>query len=333
MFCTSFETYTFLYLFNSKSETMNGKLLFVTLFISGATFGQQQIGNGDMEGWDNLGSSTEEPTNWSSFKTASGGMAWAASQQVSRSTSVRAGATGAYCARIWSNSVLGIVANGNLTLGRVNMGSSTASDPANYNYSQTSDANFSEALTDAPDSLVFWVKYTASASQEARVSGALHDDFDYKDGFNVDAASESHKVAEISYNFAPTNGQWVRKSVPWAYVGPAVNNTYILLTFSTNKTPGGGAANDEVLIDDVELIYNSSASVYENSLVIIPLINKNSLSFKGGEVSAEFSVINATGQTIFSGNTSETYDISDLNGMYFITMQKEGLVKAIKVIL
>jgi hypothetical protein len=312
---------------------MNKKLLFACLIISGTSFGQQQVGNGDMENWDNVGSSTEEPTNWSSFKSASGGMAWAGSQQVSRSTSVRAGATGTYCARIWSNSVLGIVANGNLTLGRVNMGNSTATDASNYNYSQTSDANFSESLTNTPDSLVFWVKYTASASQEARVSAVLHDDYDYKDGYNIDAASEPHKVAEISYNFAPTNGQWVRKSVPWAYVGPAVNNTYILVTFTTNKTPGGGAANDEVLIDDVELIYNSSASIDENSLAITPLINENSLSFKGGEVSAEFSIVNAAGQEIFSGNTSGAYNISGMNGMYIITMQKEGLVKTIKVIL
>jgi hypothetical protein len=38
-------------------------------------FAQQQIGNSNMESWDNVGQSTEEPTNWSSFKTGTGGLA------------------------------------------------------------------------------------------------------------------------------------------------------------------------------------------------------------------------------------------------------------------
>ena len=49
----------------------------------------QQIGNSDMEGWDNLGTSNEEPTNWNSFKSGTGSLVGFASQQVQRSTAVR----------------------------------------------------------------------------------------------------------------------------------------------------------------------------------------------------------------------------------------------------
>lgn len=220
---------------------------------------QQQIGNSNMESWDNVGQSTEEPTNWNSFKSAQGSFTSFGSQQIQRSTNIRAGATGSYCARVWSKSTLGIVANGNMTLGRINMGSTTASDPANYNVSLTADANFSEAITSAPDSIVFWVKYTAAnTSDSARIHAILHDSYDLRDP--LDANSLSHIVARAERNYAKTNGSWKRISVPFNYVpgAPAPTPAFLLVTFTTNKTPGGGSANDEVLVDDIELIYNST---------------------------------------------------------------------------
>ncbi len=233
-------------------------LIFSSIFSSVA----QQIGNSDLELWENVGSSTEEPTNWNSFKTGQGNFTSFASQQVQRSTSIRSGASGQYCARVWAKSTLGIVANGNLTLGRINMGSTTANDPNNYNISLTADANFSEALTASPDSLVFWVKYTAAnASDSARVHAVLHDAYDLRDP--IDANSLQHVVARAERNYARTSGSWARISVPFNYVvgSPAPSPAFILVTFTTNKTPGGGSNNDEVLIDDVELIYNSSVGI------------------------------------------------------------------------
>jgi hypothetical protein len=215
----------------------------------------QQLGNADMELWDNLGSANEEPANWNSFKSGTGSLVGFASQQIQRSTAIRPGATGAYCSRIWSKSTLGIVANGNMTLGQINMGSSTPSSASNYNFSKTADANFSEALTASPDSLVFWVKFTAaSGNSMARVNAIIHDNYDLRDP--LDANSNPHVVGSATLNYSPTGGVWVRKSIPFNYTGPATSPQFILMTFTTNMTPGGGAANDEVLIDDVQLIYN-----------------------------------------------------------------------------
>jgi PKD repeat protein len=226
-----------------------------TLFISFLSVAQQQIGNGNMEAWDNVGAATEEPTNWNGFKSGTGSFASFGSQQVQRSTAIRAGATGSYCARVWAKSTLGIVANGTLTLGQINMGSSTPSSSSNYNFTKQSDANFHEAITNRPDSIVFWVKYTQAGggTQNARMHAILHDNYDLRDP--IDAGSTSHVVADATINFPATGGAWVRKSVPFIYSGPATTNTYLLATFTTNQTPGGGAANDEILIDDVELVY------------------------------------------------------------------------------
>jgi hypothetical protein len=253
-------------------------ILFVTPFFT------QQLGNSDLESWDNLGSANEEPTNWNSFKSGTGSLVSFASQQIQRSTAVRPGASGSYCARIWSKSTLGIVANGNMTLGQINMGSSTPSSSSNYNYSKTSDANFSEALTSSPDSLVFWVKFTAaSGNSMARVNAIIHDNYDLRDP--QDANSAPHVVGTASLNYAPTGGVWVRKSIPFNYIGPATSPQFILMTFTTNMTPGGGAANDEVLVDDIELIYNpvnqpvvagdDNISTFEDVPVDIPVLDND----------------------------------------------------------
>ena len=234
---------------------MKAHLLTIILLL-GPQFYAQQIGNSGFENWDNLGSNQEEPTNWSSFKTATGSFAAFGSKQVERSSTVRSGATGTYSARIWSKSTLGIMANGVLTTGRMNMGSSNLSSPDNYNYTLLNDAAFSEALTLAPDSIVFWARYTAGASEKAGMHAVIHDQFSVQDPIN--AASEPYVVADANFQFSPTNNNWVRFSVPFTYtVNTGLAPKFILLTFTTNHIPGGGSSNDEVLIDDVELIYNT----------------------------------------------------------------------------
>jgi hypothetical protein len=247
------------------------KTLLVFAVITGSIFSstaQQQIGNGSLEEWENLGTATVEPMNWNSFKTGTGDVASLfGSTTLARSTDTRPGTTGSYSARIWSKSTLGIVANGNLTLGQIHMGSSTPSSSSNYNFSKISDSNFSETLTDTPDSIVFWVKFNAaSGSSLARMHAIIHDAYELRDP--IDAGSSPYVVATAVLNYPPTNSGWVRKSVPFNYAGPAVNVQFILLTFSTNQTPGGGSAGDEVFIDDVQLIYNPTGGGDDNLPIV-----------------------------------------------------------------
>jgi len=233
---------------------MKKTLLIAFSLTSIFSFGQGQIGNSDMESWEAVAGS-EEPNNWNSFLTASGGFATFASNQIEQSPDVRPGSAGSKSCKIWSKSTFGVIANGNVTLGQINMGSTTPSNASNHNKSITSNSLHSETLTDSPDSIVFWTKFTpVSGSGNARMKATLHDSFDYQDP--EDAASATHVVATAIMNYPNTNGSWVRFAVPFDYSGPVSVNTHILVTFTTNETPGGGSGNDEVLIDDVELIYN-----------------------------------------------------------------------------
>lgn len=305
------------------------KVTIASFLFSSFSFFAQQIGNSNMESWDNVGQASEEPTNWNSFKTAQGTFTSFSSQQLQRSTAIRTGASGQYCARIWSKSTLGIVANGNMTVGRINMGSTTPNDPNNYNISLTADANFSEALTASPDSLVFWVKYTASnANDSARVHAILHDAYDLRDP--LDANSIPHVVARAERNYARTNGSWTRISVPFNYVvgSPAPNPSFILITFTTNKTPGGGTANDEVLIDDVELIYNSSVSITENKSESF-YVNYNVSS--GLEIFCQetnMNVVDSRGVIIKNGKPEDLKGLILTSGLYFV----QAPTKTVKVL-
>lgn len=220
---------------------------------------QTQIGNSGFESWEPTTPELAEPVNWNSFKTASGGMAWAASQQMNSSTLKRPGSSGTKSVKIWSKSILGVKANGNITLGQINMGSSTANDASNHNYTKTSDPNFSEAMTDSPDSIIFWTRFVpGNASNEARMSCVIHKNVNFKDPNDVGNAN-TVATAETNFVKSSSGSGWKRYSVPFTYTGNTPQS-HILLTFTTNKTPGQGSANDTLYVDDIELVYIPKAS-------------------------------------------------------------------------
>ncbi len=295
------------------------------------SWGQTQIGNSGFENWETV-SSDQEPVNWNSFLTAGGSYNWAAANQIQSSADVRPGSAGTASCRIWSRSTFGIIANGNVTTGKINMGSTSPTNSSNYNYSVTADANFSEAITDMPDSIVFWAKFTPNGhTQNARMKATLHDAYDYRDP--EDATSTNHVVATAVKNYPSTNGNWTRFSVPFTYAGPASTVAYILVTFTTNETAGGGAADDEVLIDDVELIYNPS-SVTENELneVVAFLSNGGTtLNFKSSE-NVDFIVYDLAGNLVLSGENVAKADFNLPKGTYLVRSTVNGKITTSKVV-
>ena len=295
---------------------------FFTILFSLAAFGQQ-IDNGSMENWDNLGSNDEEPSNWNSFMTASGGLSLFASKQVEQSSDIRSGASGMYSARVFSKSTIGIIANGNLTLGRINMGSSTPSSTSNYNYTDTGNSDFSQQLNSSPDSIAFWVKYNNSSSTDlARIKAIIHDDYDYVDPMTSE--SEQHVVADAALNFESTEDSWVRKSIAFDYVGPATTPEYILVTFTTNMIPGGGSDGDEIFIDDVELIYSTSGISDKQKNCWIAY-NESGLVFSNDFESDDvFRVFSTAGKEIYRGTRNQLSSSLLQPGMYLITNNKNS---------
>ena len=248
-------------------------LLAAAILLSGAAQAQNhpQITNGDFETWTFDGENL--PNYFNSFQTADGtwaGTAYSSSdRQVKRSTDKRPGSTGSYSCSIWSRSVWGVVAQGNLTTGRVHAASTSATGANNYNYSDRDGSNTKNGFknpcampfTGRPDSLVVWVKFvpngTDSKHPYAKVTATIHDDFDYIDGY-AQSSPQSHVVATaVNMEIAKTNG-WKRISIPFNYTNNGAEPAYILLSAATNAYPGGGNKGDYLYIDDITLVYNES---------------------------------------------------------------------------
>ena len=249
-------------------------LLAAAVLLSGAAQAQNrpQITNGDFETWTFDGANL--PNYFNSFQTADGlfsGLAYDKNnRQVKRSTDKRPGSPGSYSCSIWSRKVSGVVAQGNLTTGRVHAAAMSATGKNNYNYSDRDGSNTNNGVnnpcampfTGKPDSLVVWVKFapngTDSSHPYAKVTATIHDDFDYVDGYQ-NTSPQSHVVATaVDMTIAKTNGKWKRLSIPFIYTNNGAQPKYILLSAATNAYPGGGHENDYLYLDDITLVYKQT---------------------------------------------------------------------------
>ncbi len=246
------------------------------LFSGQKTSGNYALPNGGFEGdWTGI-----EPQGWHSFGTASGEFAefvLGNTNQFVPSKDVCPGSNGLQSALVSSNMLFGVKANGNCTNGKINAGSMTADDPkANYNFSDPDSVGFNTPFQGRPDSIVFWAKYQPAdknpnnAVNKARMSTIITTNARYQDPENPDSVYTNIKLASAEINYAATADLgWQRISVPFTYVTENSDKepAYILTTFTTNMTPGGGssyttggifgnAVVDSVYLDDVELVYN-----------------------------------------------------------------------------
>jgi len=239
------------------------------LLINTSLFSQvYQLPNGGFETWDGTGSD-DEPTNWNGFPSAACDLPFPASlgcgsateTRHAKSTDIRPGSTGSYSIKLFATSVLGTMANGTVTTGQIRIGSSTAASTENYNITRTGDAQFRQAIDAKPDSLVFWAKFVCpSTTQTAKLSAIIHDNYSYRDPDGSDANAESHAVAKATHYFTRGDQGWIRYSVPFDYSHPATDETYLLITFTTNSINGVGSTSDNLYVDDVELVYNTKLS-------------------------------------------------------------------------
>lgn len=245
-----------------------------------------QLTNSTFEAWEKEGDEAE-PVGWNSFMSGHGNLSgFTKTVHMDRSDIVRPESSGNASVRIWTKAVFGsIVANGNLTTGRIHSGSMTPTSQDNHNRSLIDDSEFSQPLGGArPDSLTVWVNYTHGGDTEltARIAATIHDSYSYAD---PSATTDSlHAVAKAELNYKavdPKNGGWQRLTIPFDYelkgydaFYERMNNSekwkdslgvdkfvkptsadYMLVTFTTNSRPAAGFANDQVLIDDMVLVY------------------------------------------------------------------------------
>ena len=300
------------------------------------------ITNGGFEGsW-----SGNEPQGWHSFKTATGDYAsfvTGNTGQFQQSTDTRPGSTGSYSAQLQSKTLMGINANGNCTNGRINAGSMSASDASgNYAFSDPSQPNYTTPFVGCPDSLVFWAKYipgggnVTDASNKARAHATLLTNARYQDPETTDYSAI--KIAEATSNYSATSSKgWQRIAVPFVYTSVSPSQmAYMLLTFSTNATPGGGNASkkspDNVYIDDAEMIYNYSLTQLKVDGEVISFTNGQATTNKiysnnyavsattNGKAAKSFIGYDATNYRMYIYVVADNYSQAHTYSLYTLQM-------------
>ncbi len=238
------------------------------------SFGESQvtgyhIPNSGFEEWHASDENNVEPNSWHSFESGTGDYIETVIGLGTHIEMSENGINDSYCARIFSTSIFGIVANGTMTTGRMNAGSMLASDKANHAYLDMSktdlDGNgdpFYVTLTHRPDSLVLWVNFKQGKANHdhpyATVSAIITDGDYYQDPEDTDYKNYLAKAKNNTIKV--TNGQWQRISIPFTYYRNNVEPKAILVTISTNADAGQGSKGDEVLVDDLTLVYSSKLS-------------------------------------------------------------------------
>ena len=214
-----------------------------------------QLPNSDLEAWTN---DNGEPDRWHGFKTATGTWAWAAPALLSQSDDVHTGTSGQYSAVVTAKSAFTSIANGTMTSGRLNAGSTSATSTANHaSTSEDYGEDYYMPLSAKPDQFKVWLKYvqgTANANNKANVSVKTFDGTYYQEP--VDKTYTNLSGSIVGGEIAACD--WTQFTFPFDYDSYAANNAdtkAIFVTYSTNANPGQGSANDMLYIDDMELVY------------------------------------------------------------------------------
>lgn len=331
------------------SNSYNYKTIYMkkifTLFLSIPLFSlaQTQITNAGFENWENVGTSTEEPTDFNSNKTGSS-TAQIGPQTCFRDASIKH--SGSYSLRLENKTVpvIGTVVNGNATTGVVNAPSTNKADGyiGTVNYSSASDIR-RLAFTGRPDSIVGYYQYTSGGTgEQGKVTAILHNNqyFDPETPTTNHPDPTADKIARATF-LTPTgsNATWTRFSAPFVYTATG-NPTYIMINITPSNNQLTTFAGSKIWIDDLYFIYNTSTSVKnidKNSVKVFyydRTINVDAVS-----ESTTLNVIDLTGKIIFTASVekgklnSVKLPASVSNGMYLYQVVGSDFQKTGKFII
>ncbi len=228
-----------------KLFTLGAAFLFMVYFVAA----QQQLQNPGFEDWEDINYGLEEPVDWSSIKTSDGGDIINAAAPVVWEQSDDAH-SGNYSIKLFNVSIFSIVATGTLTNGRVH----ADYDPeAGYVFTDPEDEQWHTSLTDRPDSVAFWVKYSPRLDDSATVQVLLHID---EGTLPPTPENMANWIAFAEIKIGGTYDTWTKFTAPFTYFCTG-DPEYVLvvLTSGNGTTPVEGSY---ALFDDIELIYDPS---------------------------------------------------------------------------
>jgi len=269
--------------------------------------GGYQIPNSDFELFHKAtykDKESDEPNSWHSFMSSTGSLASFVSgtPHTFISEETRPGSTGTKCVQLTSGVVnmvfIKVPANGTLTTGRLKAGSATATNAGNNSFldmNETAvDGNgdpFYTILNGQPDAIKLWVKFKQGVIKDAdkdnkyaTISAIITDGTYYQD---PEDKSYTNVVAKAKNDKIESNGfEWQEITVPFDYATYAANNAdtkAILVTLSTNAQPGVASTDentpDELFIDDLSLVYNSSLASLKVKGVAVDGFDKNTMTY------------------------------------------------------
>lgn len=229
---------------------------------------QYQLPNSGFEEWENVSYQAlmtytgEEPVGWNSFLTGNGNYKTIAGRnQLEKMSETRPGSTGSKSAKLFARLVLGATfAQGNLTTGRINMGSHDATDAnGNYNYTEIGDGKQNQKFTGLPDAMRIWVKYNSTNTQYpyGKVSTILHTEGYYQDPMGNTSKITAQLVGTATKADITSQEDWQELTIPFVYEATTERPAYALVSFSSNTTPGQGMEDDYMMVDDLEYLYYS----------------------------------------------------------------------------
>ncbi len=257
-------------------KTILGSLFMTCALTAGAQGIYQFADPGFEQNFEVSGDKGEPGRGWHSFATARtedlGLMATIAKDLSPAPVHATEGYQSAHSVKLTSKDLSIAKANGNLTTGRINMGSMTPSDPSNYNFSDIIPGGQALEFAGTPDAVTFYAKFKAGADnvkKQGRGQFILHEEYPFQDPEVEEQVS--YRVAKAS-QLIDESEDWKQYTVPFTYdqdVKPA--KQYLLASFTTNPKPGE-SADDVLYIDDIYFVYNSELAslTYNDESVEIP---------------------------------------------------------------
>ncbi len=309
-------------------------LLFVAV-LSIVASAQTQLENPGFELWEDIlasGSDTiREPVDWSSLKTSDDPNLSTLSPVVcKRSSDAHSGAHSIQLTNVQSF----IVANGVATNGRLHPNIITADS---YIYTDPEDSKWHTAFTGRPDSIAGWIKYTPQGEDNLQVQVILHQGF----GKRPDPDPAVNWIAEAMYDSpVHTQNEWVRFSTPFIYNNESTPEfVMVVLNSGNGYSPVAGSI---LLVDDLEMIYNSPQSTLERLKQTeghIYAVDKGRLVLKGMDhtLFQSINIFDVSGKLLWSaGLWSDQVDIAPANlgkGLFIVKLSGMQTIYTQKVLL
>lgn len=274
---------------------------------------------------------SDEPNGWHTFMSATGKFA----SQVANithtwsSTDVRSNVSenNKTCVKVTSAPVKLKIgnferviasANGTITTGRLQAGSTTASSNENCAFldfsSKDKDGNgdpYYSVLNYKPDAIKVWVNYKAgdgNKNPQASISAILSNGEKIQDPEN--SKYNDNIIARASNITIASTGKWEQIGVPFTYSNKDANPLGALVTISTCAVPSGGSqseTNPDVLyVDDVELVYNAELESISVKGTEATLTGSTYQVAVTGEITPKDIEVETNGQGTYVSKTLET---------------------------